>query len=116
VLEGKMRQRYIIEKRVKKEREYKMCVFEATGFESGGRKLPMVFEREREKRRERESPQVLCKTGEPQCCNANKDAGFVCFGFCSIYTRCFFSNPNSNNPTVSLHGVIDIKIGPTKKM
>jgi hypothetical protein len=23
-----------------------MCVFEATGFESGGRKLPMVFGRE----------------------------------------------------------------------
>jgi hypothetical protein len=52
VLEGEMRQRYIIEKRVKKEREYKMCVFEATGFESGGRKLPMVFGREE---RERES-------------------------------------------------------------
>jgi hypothetical protein len=29
-----------------------MCVFEATGFESGGRKLPMVFGREE---RERES-------------------------------------------------------------
>jgi hypothetical protein len=77
VLGGEKRQRYIIEKRVKKEREYKMCVFEATGFESGGRKLPMVFGGERE----RENPQVLCKTGEPQCCNANKDAGFVCFGF-----------------------------------
>jgi hypothetical protein len=108
VLEGEMRQRYIIEKRVKKEREYKMCVFEATSFESGGRKLPMVFEREREKRRERESPQVLCKTGEPQCCNANKDAGFVCFGFSSTIYALFLSLIQI--PTTQLSHYMELQI------
>jgi hypothetical protein len=85
VLEGEMRQRYIIEKRVKKERKkesIKCVCLKLLVLRVVGENCPWFLG----ERRERENPQVLCKTGEPQCCNANKDAGFVVSSLIQIPT------------------------------